>query len=381
MYLQTRPMAAAVTAIYHLSSHHLHQPLPQPQTQHNYTYDHKHKFPTTPTTPTTSPLLPLLQLINRASAEDVTATQSFADRLIAAVGADRRCRCFIAKDNRHFFANELCHECDLPFCQVVERAVSQGNQPHSMTAAAVVTSAAEMTLGDAAAKCLPTKEPERLYCRLRPIPCALESEILGDELFGNDTNVGVDCRRDGAEMANVANPVSRNAAASEAEADDAATTENAMVEFRRDLCACWIASAGAITPLHFDLCHGLLVSLHGTKRFTLFPPSDTPYLYRKDPLDANPNSSRVAWETWREQHDKWAGSSAAGVQERKAGHAYWSFPKVAETTPTIAEVGPGDVLYTPPGWWHHVEGLTSTVAVLLPFDMSPGEELHEALFR
>ena len=50
-------------------------------------------------------------------------------------------------------------------------------------------------------------------------------------------------------------------------------------------------------------------------------------------------------------------------------------PQVAEVQWSAAELTPGDVLYTPPGWWHHVETTSPSVSVLAPADPAPGEDL------
>ena len=36
----------------------------------------------------------------------------------------------------------------------------------------------------------------------------------------------------------------------------------------------WIGDNGLCTPLHYDKGHGLLTQIRGTKRVTIFPPSD-----------------------------------------------------------------------------------------------------------
>ena len=54
----------------------------------------------------------------------------------------------------------------------------------------------------------------------------------------------------------------------------------------------------------------------------------------------------------------------------------------AERLAWHAVVEPGDVLYTPPYWWHHVETSHegSALSVLVPFDPTAEEPLH-ASFR
>eukprot|EP00937_MAST-01D_sp_MAST-1D-sp2_P006266 g6266.t1 len=224
------------------------------------------------------------------------------DGLREAVGADTCVSCLFAHDNEHFFANALCESRDVRFGpDVVDVCLREASE------------------GEA-----------RRYCRLRPLPPPLARAVgmggAGAHAAGQGEDGG-----DGV--------------------------------FRRRLCACWIGSRGIVTPLHFDLCHGLLACVEGTKRVTLFPPSDTLYLYRAARDDPNPNSSRVHWERWRD-----------GVGSERA-----RFPKMAEASPVVVSLSAGQALYTPPGWWHTVEGLTPTVAVLLPFDMTAAESLHPSL--
>ena len=68
------------------------------------------------------------------------------------------------------------------------------------------------------------------------------------------------------------------------------------------------------------------------------------------------------------------GQGGQGGQEERR-----RYPKVAEAVPIEVMLGASDMLYIPPGWWHHVEGMTPTAAVLLPFDMVCGEYLHPSL--
>lgn len=128
-------------------------------------------------------------------------------------------------------------------------------------------------------------------------------------------------------------------------------------------------SGGCVTPLHYDLCHGFLVGVRGVKRLTYFSPDDFSAL---DARPEQPELSTVDLEAWRQ-----GDATAAGRAERRA-HA-----RFAEATAWHAELRPGDVLYTPPFWWHHVETMTDSAAlsVLVPFDPAPEEPVHPCHFR
>ena len=78
----------------------------------------------------------------------------------------------------------------------------------------------------------------------------------------------------------------------------------------------------------------------GRRRFTLFPPVQLENLYVA-PLDFTPSGAPVSL-----------------VQFTQPDHA--RFPRYVEALRHAqqAELGPGDALYIPFGWWHHVESLT-----------------------
>ncbi len=50
------------------------------------------------------------------------------------------------------------------------------------------------------------------------------------------------------------------------------------------------------------------------------------------------------------------------------------YPTIEEATWMTADLDEGDVLYTPPGWWHHVLSVDTSISVLLPFDMVHPQE-------
>ena len=97
----------------------------------------------------------------------------------------------------------------------------------------------------------------------------------------------------------------------------------------------WIGNATQVAT-HFDASPNLAVCVAGRRRFTLFPPEQVANLYL-GPLDntlAGPPNSMVDPE--------------APDLER--------YPRFAEALAhaQVAEMGPGDALFIPTIWWHHV---------------------------
>jgi hypothetical protein len=101
----------------------------------------------------------------------------------------------------------------------------------------------------------------------------------------------------------------------------------------------WIGNAVKVNT-HFDLVYNIACVVGGRRRFTLFPPDQLANLYLA-PLDFTP--------------------SGAPVSLAQLTHADFArFPRLAEALRHAqqAELGPGDALFIPYGWWHHVESLT-----------------------
>lgn len=126
----------------------------------------------------------------------------------------------------------------------------------------------------------------------------------------------------------------------------------------------WTSTAGCVTPLHYDTCHGFLLQVHGRKRFLLASPDDSMYLYRQNSIHCkNQMTSEVNLTSWIEND----------ADQRKR------YSKVHEVNWFVAELFPGDMLYTPPGWWHHVTSLDTSISLLCPFDMEGDESLSTLL--
>lgn len=104
------------------------------------------------------------------------------------------------------------------------------------------------------------------------------------------------------------------------------------------LTSVWLGNR-TITAAHWDLAQNLACVVAGRRRFTLFPPDQIGNLY-VGPLDntlAGQPISLVDFDAPDlDAHPRFAEAMA---------HAL------------VAELGPGDVIYVPSLWWHHVRSL------------------------
>lgn len=124
--------------------------------------------------------------------------------------------------------------------------------------------------------------------------------------------------------------------------------DSALPDFRRDndlgfggrepLASIWISNRSRIAA-HHDLPDNLACVAVGRRRFTLFPPDQLENLYI-GPIDFTP-----------------AGQPISLVDFRKPDFA--RFPRFAAALEhaRVAELGPGDAIFIPSLWWHHIESL------------------------
>jgi oxalate decarboxylase/phosphoglucose isomerase-like protein (cupin superfamily) len=100
----------------------------------------------------------------------------------------------------------------------------------------------------------------------------------------------------------------------------------------------WLGSA-FVTPAHFDESSNIACVVAGRRRFTLFPPEQIANMY-VGPLDFAPTGTPISLVSLRDPD-------------------FERFPRFREALAAalVAELEPGDALYIPPLWFHHVESL------------------------
>lgn len=102
----------------------------------------------------------------------------------------------------------------------------------------------------------------------------------------------------------------------------------------------WVGNAVTVQT-HYDFSNNIACALAGRRRFTLFPPEQLPNLY-PGPMDVT-----------------LAGVPLSMVPLHRPDFVRYPRFRLALAAAREIEIGPGDGLFIPYGWWHHVESLTS----------------------
>ena len=107
---------------------------------------------------------------------------------------------------------------------------------------------------------------------------------------------------------------------------------------RTPVASIWIGNRSRIAA-HHDMPDNLACVVAGHRRFTLFPPEQVANLY-VGPLEFNPAGQPISLVDFAEPD-------------------FNRFPRFADALKTarVAELGPGDAIFIPSMWWHHIEAL------------------------
>lgn len=107
----------------------------------------------------------------------------------------------------------------------------------------------------------------------------------------------------------------------------------------------WIGNK-VTTPAHFDEYHNIACVTCGVRRFTLFAPEQVRNLYI-GPLNFAPTGAAIGIARLDRPDDP-------------------RFPRLKQALAAaqFADLRPGDAIYIPPMWWHHVESLKQINALM-----------------
>jgi len=101
-------------------------------------------------------------------------------------------------------------------------------------------------------------------------------------------------------------------------------------------CFLWFGPAGTVTPLHHDPCNILIAQVSGRKQIKLVPSTQWENIYTTDSHISEIDCERPDFVRW---------------------------PRFCHATPVNVTISPGEVLFLPVGWSHHVRALEPSISI------------------
>lgn len=192
----------------------------------------------------------------------------------------------------------------------------------------------------------------RRFYRDATVTAMLGAPSIEGRFFYNDDLTGLNFRAVRTRFDTVLDEIARHEGVEKAPAIyvGSTTIDTCLPEFRAEndlgfgerqpLASIWLGNRTRIAA-HFDLPDNIACVVCGHRRFTLFPPEELANLY-VGPFDLTPAGQVISLVDFaRPDFDR--------------------FPKFADAlrSAQVAELGPGDALFIPSMWWHHIEALDS----------------------
>lgn len=185
-----------------------------------------------------------------------------------------------------------------------------------------------------------------------PVTVYVSDENIDGRFFYNDDFTGFNFRGGKAHLSQVIEKLAKQQAEPSGESIYMGSTniDHWLPGFRKDndlrlpvvseLASIWIGNSTRISA-HYDFPDNLACVVAGNRRFTLFPPDQISNLY-VGPLDRTPSGQAISLVDF-------------------VNPDFDRFPKfaIALENALSCEMIPGDAIFIPGMWWHHVEALSS----------------------
>jgi jumonji domain-containing protein 7 len=113
------------------------------------------------------------------------------------------------------------------------------------------------------------------------------------------------------------------------------------IESNQPVINLWFGTAENVTPLHYDKSNNFFAQVYGRKRVTLFDPMQTELLY---PYPFEAEMSHVSF---------------VDIEEPD----FTKYPEFRKARPLECVLEPGELLFLPAFWWHHVRSLEVAISV------------------